>query len=64
MDHGWGDWDRTSEMRESKSRALPLGYTPITLVVGESGFEPLNPKEQIYSLPRLAASLLSRLFTT
>ena len=26
---GWGDWDRTSEMTESKSVALPLGYTPI-----------------------------------
>ena len=56
---GWGDWDRTSEMTESKSVALPLGYTPSSLV-GESGFEPLNPKEQIYSLPRLAASLLSQ----
>ena len=26
--NGWGDWDRTSEMTESKSVALPLGYTP------------------------------------
>ena len=25
---GWGGWDRTSEMTESKSVALPLGYTP------------------------------------
>ena len=26
---GWGNWDRTSGMPESKSGALPLGYTPI-----------------------------------
>ena len=26
---GWGTWDRTREMPESKSGALPLGYTPI-----------------------------------
>ena len=26
-------------------------------MVEGSGFEPLNPKEQIYSLPRLASSL-------
>ena len=25
---GWGGWDRTTEMTESKSVALPLGYTP------------------------------------
>ena len=42
-------------MRESKSLALPLGYTPM---VEESGFEPLNPKERIYSPSRLATSLL------
>ena len=31
MDHiGWDGWDRTSEMTESKSVALPLGYIPIT----------------------------------
>ena len=43
-------------MTESKSVALPLGYTP--LMVEESGFEPLNPKERIYSPSRLATSLL------
>lgn len=43
-------------MTESKSVALPLGYTPIRMVE-EGGFEPPNPKELIYSQPRLAASL-------
>ena len=38
-----------------KVLALPLGYTPM---VEESGFEPLNPKERIYSPSRLATSLL------
>ncbi len=28
--NGWDGWIRTSEMPESKSGALPLGYTPIT----------------------------------
>ncbi len=28
---GWSSWIRTSGMTESKSVALPLGYTPITL---------------------------------
>ena len=27
--HGWGTWDRTREITESKSVALPLGYAPI-----------------------------------
>lgn len=26
----WGSWIRTNEMTESKSVALPLGYTPLT----------------------------------
>lgn len=43
---------------ESKSDALPLGYAP--KMVGEGGFEPPNPKEQIYSLPRLTVSLFSQ----
>ena len=34
---------------------LPLNYTP---KMEESGFEPLNPKERIYSPSRLATSLL------
>ena len=34
---------------------LPLNYIPI---MEEKGFEPLNPKERIYSPPRLASSLL------
>ena len=33
---------------------LPLNYAP---KMEESGFEPLNPKERIYSPPRLASSL-------
>lgn len=32
--------------------------TPETYMVGEDRFELPNPKEQIYSLPRLATSLL------
>ena len=43
-------------MSESKSDALPLGYEAI-FMVERDGFEPSNPKEQIYSLPRLATSL-------
>ena len=35
---------------------LPLNYIPIEME--ESGFEPPNPKERIYSPPRLATSLL------
>ena len=43
-------------MSESKSDALPLGYEAIKVVEGH-GFEPWNPREQIYSLPRLTTSL-------
>ena len=43
-------------MSESKSDALPLGYEAITMV-GRHRFELWNPKEQIYSLPRLTTSL-------
>ena len=50
-------WIRTNGMQESKSCALPLGYEAIKQVVERHGFEPWNPKEQIYSLPRLATSL-------
>ena len=35
---------------------LPLNYTPIYMVEGD-GFEPPNPRERIYSPPRLATSL-------
>ena len=31
--YGWSSWIRTSGMTESKSVALPLGYTPITLLL-------------------------------
>ena len=55
---GWGTWDRTREMTESKSVALPLGYTPKRMVE-EGGFEPSNPKELIYSQPRLATAELN-----
>ena len=47
-------------MPQSKCGALPLGYEAIyiqTEVVEGDGFEPSNPKEQIYSLPRLTTSL-------
>ena len=44
-------------MSESKSDALPLGYEAKSKVVEGHGFEPWNPKEQIYSLPRLTTSL-------
>lgn len=30
--YGWDSWIRTSGMTESKSVALPLGYTPISFV--------------------------------
>ena len=51
-------WTRTIEMSESKSDALPLGYEAIFKEMVEGhGFEPWNPKEQIYSLPRLTTSL-------
>ena len=52
---GWASWIRTSEMTESKSVALPLGYSP--RMVGRDGFEPSNQKELSYSQPRLATSL-------
>ncbi len=42
---------------------LPLNYVPKNgglRMVGRSGFEPLNPKERIYSPPRLASSLSSQ----
>ena len=57
---GWLGSDQ--RMTESKSVALPLGYTPIR-VVGEDGFEPPNPKELIYSQPRLATSLFTHVRT-
>ena len=36
---------------------LPLNYAPINKMVEGDGFEPPNPKERIYSPPRLATSL-------
>ncbi len=39
-----------------ETSVLPLNYAPIIMVEG-SGFEPPNPKERIYSPPRLATSL-------
>ncbi len=29
---GWGTWIRTTEMADSESAALPLGYTPMHLI--------------------------------
>ena len=48
-------------MPESKSGALPLGYTPIRDGGGD-GFEPPNHKELSYSQPRLASSLPPQLY--
>ena len=31
--HGWGTWIRTKEMSDSESDALPLGYTPMCLLI-------------------------------
>ena len=59
---GWGTWIRTREMTESKSVALPLGYTPTFKMVGRGGFEPPNRKELSYSQPRLATSLPPQLW--
>ena len=39
---GWGTWIRTREMQESKSCALPLGYTPIN--GGEGQIRTAEPK--------------------
>ena len=39
-----------------ETSVLPLNYTPKSMVEGD-GFEPPNPKERIYSPPRLATSL-------
>ena len=36
---GWDGWDRTSEMSESKSDALPLGYIPIIFTRHMEWFE-------------------------
>ena len=44
-----------------ETAVLPLNYTP---KMEESGFEPLNPKERIYSPSRLASSLLLQLGRT
>jgi hypothetical protein len=38
-----------------ETAVLPLNYAPMKME--ESGFEPLNPKERIYSPSRLATSL-------
>ena len=53
--YGWGSWIRTSAMTESKSVALPLGYTPMN--GGGGRIRTTEPKELSYSQPRLATSL-------
>ncbi len=35
--HGWGTWIRTTEMADSESAALPLGYTPMCLFILPQG---------------------------
>ena len=54
--YGWGTWIRTREMPESKSGALPLGYTPIGWWGGTDSNRRTR-RELIYSQPRLATSL-------
>ena len=54
--NGWGTWIRTREMTESKTVALPLGYTPMN--GGGGRIRTTEPKELSYSQPRLATSLL------
>ena len=49
--------DSNQRMTESKSVALPLGYSPLIKNGGGGRFELPNPKERIYSPPRLATSL-------
>gem|GEM_PF-3289353 len=50
----WLAWqDLNLRITGSKPVALPLGYRPMYMVEGE-GFEPPNPKELVYSQPRLA----------
>ena len=34
--NGWGNWIRTSEMADSESAALPLGYTPMCHLILQS----------------------------
>ena len=55
----WLGWkDSNLCMTRPKPVALPLGYSPILEVYMERGrFELPNPKERIYSPPRLATSL-------
>ena len=40
---------------------MPYRLATRQAMVGRDGFEPSNPKEQIYSLPRLTTSLSSRM---
>lgn len=46
-----------------KVSCLTTWLHPKTRVVGEDGFEPPNPKELIYSQPRLATSLFAHILT-
>ena len=56
---GWDGWVRTSEMTESKSVALPLGYIPTSIRKWWRGADSncRTRRELIYSQPRLATSL-------
>ena len=49
IEFGWGSWIRTNEMIESKSIALPLGYTPILInfVGWKMGLEPTTSRSTI-----------------
>lgn len=49
-------WDSNPRPRGYEPRELPLLLLCLSYMEGE-GFEPPNPKERIYSPPRLTASL-------
>ena len=46
---GWDGWDRTSEMTESKSVALPLGYIPIRTLFTTGGGGQIRTAELVES---------------
>ena len=59
--HWWEEVDSNHRVPESKSGALTTWLHPKEMV-GGGRFELPNPKEQIYSLPRLATSLPSHMW--
>ena len=55
--NGAGDRSRTHDLLITSQLLYQLSYTGIFEMVEGDGFEPPNPKERIYSPPRLATSL-------